>query len=84
MRIAGHSHSPLFSDESKETAALLFKAQAIDQEMLIRLLNPPGRDNMIFALRERVKQQMLMAQTRPPAPGKGASGKARGEANAAA
>jgi len=84
MRIAGHSHSPLFSDESKEMAALLFKAQAIDQEMLIRLLNPPARDNMIAALRERVRQQQLAALSRPPAPGRGASGKARGEGNAAA
>jgi hypothetical protein len=57
IRVAGHSHSPLFADESKEQAAALFKAQAIDREMLIRMLNPPNADNMIHALRKRVKAE---------------------------
>ena len=56
MRIAGHSHSPLFADDSKEMAGLLFKAQAIDGESLIRMLNPPNRDNLIHALRARQKK----------------------------
>jgi len=57
LRIAGHSHSPLFSDDSKELAAFLFKSQAIDQEGLLRLLNPPNRDNLIHALRARGKKK---------------------------
>jgi len=56
LRIAGHSHSPLFADDSKELAAALFKAQAIDQEGLLRMLNPPNRDNLIHALRSRQKK----------------------------
>ncbi len=56
LRIAGHSHSPLFADDTKELAGALFKAQAIDAEGLIRLLNPPGRDNLIHALRSRQKK----------------------------
>ena len=56
LRVAGHSHSPLFSDDTKELAGALFKAQAIDQEALIRLMNPPGRDNLIHSLRDRQKK----------------------------
>ena len=56
LRVAGHSHSPLFSDDTKELAGALYKAQAIDQEALIRLLNPPGRDNLIHSLRDRQKK----------------------------
>lgn len=55
VRVAGHSHSPLFADESREMATILLKAQAIDQEMFIRLLNPPNADNMIHALRAKLK-----------------------------
>jgi hypothetical protein len=54
IRVSGHSHSPLFADDAKEQAAGLFKAQAIDREQLIRLLNPPNADNLIHALRKRV------------------------------
>jgi hypothetical protein len=64
LRINGHSHSPLFVDDSKEMAGLLFKAQAIDQEGLIRLLNPPNRDNLIHALRARQKKAAQAAQQR--------------------
>ena len=64
LRIAGHSHSPLFADDSKELAAALFKSQAIDQEGLIRMLNPPGRDNLIHALRNRQRKQAAAAQKR--------------------
>jgi hypothetical protein len=64
LRIAGHSHSPLFADDSKEMAALLFKAQAIDQEGLLRMLNPPNRDNLIHALRSRQKKQAAAALQR--------------------
>ena len=71
IRIAGHSHSPLFADESREMALILLKAQAIDQENLIRLLNPPNADNLIHALRERQKK----TPQSPPAGPAGAKGK---------
>jgi hypothetical protein len=64
LRIAGHSHSPLFSDDSKELAGFLFKSQAIDQEGLLRLLNPPNRDNLIHQLRARKKQAAQAAAMR--------------------
>lgn len=62
IRIAGHSHSPLFTDDTKEMAAFLMKAQAIDQENLLRMLNPPNRNNLIHALRTRQKKQAQKAQ----------------------
>lgn len=53
MKVAGHSHSPLFTMETKELAEILFKAQAIDQEWLIRLLNPPEKANLLHSLKRR-------------------------------
>ena len=76
MRIAGHSHSPLFVDEGRELAAALFKANAIDREMLIRLLNPPQRDNMIFALRERIKAEAAERARNPAGAARASGGKA--------
>ena len=61
LRVAGHSHSPLFADDTKELAGALYKAQAIDQEALIRMLSPPGRDNLIHALRDRQKKAAAAA-----------------------
>jgi len=61
IRVAGHSHSPLFADESKETAAGLFKSQAIDRESLIRMLNPPNADSLIHKLRKRIKAEQQQA-----------------------
>jgi hypothetical protein len=82
LRIAGHSHSPLFADDSKELAAALFKAQAIDQEGLLRMLNPPNRDNLIHALRARQKKsaqaQAMRAKMGIPEPGQKPRGKSNG------
>ena len=64
LRIAGHSHSPLVSDDPKETAGALMKTQCIDQEGFVRLLNPPGRDNIIHALRSRQKKAAQAAAMR--------------------
>jgi hypothetical protein len=64
MRIAGHSHSPLFADESRELAALLLKARAIDREMFIRMLNPPGAESMLTDLKKMMLQEAKQAQAR--------------------
>jgi len=65
VRVAGHSHSPLFADESKEESLVLLKARAIDQEMFIRMRDPPNADNMIHALRERQRKQAELIQKNP-------------------
>ena len=73
LRVAGHSHSPLFVDDTKELSAFLFKSQAIDAEGLLRLLNPPDRDNLIHGLRARQKKaaqaQAMRAKMGIPEPG---------------
>jgi hypothetical protein len=61
MRIAGHSHSPLFVDDTKELAAFLTKAQLADGENVLRLLNPPNRDALIRGWRNRQKAQAQKA-----------------------
>jgi hypothetical protein len=87
LRIAGHSHSPLFQDDSKELAAALFKAAAIDQEGLLRMLNPPNRDNLIHALRARQKKAAEAAAKRAqmglPEPGARPNGKGKSHSPAA-
>jgi hypothetical protein len=57
IRIAGHSHSPLFADEAKEESILLKKADAIDREQFIRLRNPPNAAVLIAKLRQRIKAE---------------------------
>jgi hypothetical protein len=59
LSIAGHSHSPLFAEDSRELATLLKKANAIDNEAFIRMLNPPNRNNLIHA--ERARQKLAAA-----------------------
>jgi hypothetical protein len=65
MRIEGHSHSPLFGDESREIAVLLKKAEAISNEMFVRMLNPPNRDNIINEQRRLAKAKARLAQQHP-------------------
>lgn len=76
MRIAGHSHSPLFTSETQELAAALFKAQAIDREGFVRLMKPPQEAYILHALRQRMAAEQKAAQARaasgqPPQPQRG-------------
>jgi hypothetical protein len=83
LRVSGHSHSPLFADDTKELAGFLFKSQSIDQEGLLRLLNPPNRDNLLFALRTRQKKQAA-AQAMKMKMGIAEGGKPNGKGKGAA
>jgi hypothetical protein len=67
LRISGHSHSPLFANESRELAALLLKAKAIDREMFIRMLNPPGADAMVTQVRKIMQADAQAAQAQAAA-----------------
>lgn len=62
MRVDGHSHSPLFTMESRELAQMLFKAQAIDREWLIRMTNPTAKQNLLHSLAAREKQEAAQHQ----------------------
>jgi hypothetical protein len=57
LRVDGHSHSPLFTLENKELATMLFKAQAIDREWLLRMLNPTQKNSMLHSLKDREKAE---------------------------
>jgi hypothetical protein len=65
IRVDGHSHSPLFADESREMAQLLKRAQAIDNEMFVRMLNPPGKSNIIHNIRQQQKKQAELMRAHP-------------------
>jgi hypothetical protein len=70
MRVDGHSHSPLFGDESRELAIVYRKFGTIDDEDFIRMTNPPSRDTLLHSLRKRRKQQKQMLQQHPEAAAK--------------
>lgn len=65
LRVEGHTHSPLFGDESREMAVLLRKSQAIDNEMFVRMLNPPSKDAILHSQRIQAKKQQQMMQEHP-------------------
>jgi hypothetical protein len=78
MRVDGHSHSPLFGDESRELAVVFRKLGTIDDADFIRMTNPPARDTLLHNLRRRQKRaQQMRAQGLAPQPGQqqGRSGK---------
>lgn|SRR5262245_16037831 len=66
LRVDGHSHSPLFGDESRELALTYRKFGTIDDEDFIRMTNPPQRDTLLHSLRKRKRkreaQQAQLAQ----------------------
>lgn len=70
MRVAGHSHSPLFTQETHEIAGALLKARAADAEQYIRMLNPPRKEALIHALRARQKAEAQARAAQPPQPQK--------------
>lgn len=70
MRVDGHSHSPLFGDESRELAVIFRKFGAIDDEDFIRMTNPPSRDTLLHSLRKRRRQQKKMLAQHPEAAAK--------------
>lgn len=82
IRISGHSHSPLFTMESAETAFALLKAKAISREWLLRLIKPPHLNDLITDVRKIAKQEQAQQQAELAA--KQAGGKSgRASANAA-
>jgi hypothetical protein len=84
LRINGHSHSPLFADDSKELATGMMKFQAIKKEDFIRMLRPPGRNRLIHSLRAQERKAAQAAAMRAkmgiPEPGAGGKRKPNGVA----
>lgn len=53
VKVDAHSNSPIFMEDLRSLAFNLFKAQAIDKESLIDLLEPPMKQ----LLKEKIKKQ---------------------------
>jgi hypothetical protein len=66
VHVDGHSHSPLFADETKQMAFALYGESAIDKESLLRLVAPPGLQNLLERVR---KMEQLRAQQMAMNPG---------------
>ena len=66
VKVDAHSNSPIFTEDLKELAFNLFKAQAIDRESLLDLLEPPMKQ----LLKDKLKRKEKEGGGQPPQPPK--------------
>lgn len=62
VKVDAHSNSPIFMEDLRQLAFSLFKAQAIDKEMLVRLLQPPMEQEIIERIKKLPQQQQMAPQ----------------------
>lgn len=55
VKVDAHSNSPIFTEDLKQLAFNLFKAQAIDKESLLDMLEPPMKQLLKDKLKKREK-----------------------------
>lgn len=72
VKVDAHSNSPIFTEDLRQLAFNLFKAQAIDKESLLDLLEPPMKQLLKDKLRKKEKDA---AQNPAPAQAPKSSGK---------
>lgn len=56
VKVDAHSNSPIFTEDLRQLAFNLFKAQAIDKESLLDLLEPPMKQLLKDKLKKREKE----------------------------
>jgi len=61
VKVDAHSNSPIFMEDLRSLAFNLFKAQAIDKESLLDLLDPPMKQ----LLKDRLKKMDEKAASQP-------------------
>ena len=61
VKVDAHSNSPIFMEDLRSLAFNLYKAQAIDKESLIELLDPPMKQ----MLKEKLKVMEAKAAASP-------------------
>lgn len=61
VKVDAHSNSPIFMEDLRQLAFNLFKAQAIDKESLLDLLDPPMKQ----LLKERLRKMEAKAASNP-------------------
>ena len=64
VKVDAHSNSPIFMEDMRELAFNLYKAQVIDKESLLDLLEPPMKQ----LLKDRLKKMEEKQQAQPVAP----------------
>ena len=62
VKVDAHSNSPIFMEDMRQLAFNLFKAQAIDKESLLDLLDPPMKQ----LLKDKLKKQAQQQASQPP------------------
>jgi len=62
VKVDAHSNSPIFMEDLRSLAFNLYKAQAIDKESLIDMLDPPMKQ----MLKEKLKKAEQMKALQPP------------------
>jgi len=65
VKVDAHSNSPIFTEDLKTLAFNLFKAQAIDKESLLDLLEPPMKQLLKDKLKKREQENAGKEQIAP-------------------
>jgi len=70
VKVDAHSNSPIFTEDLRQLAFNLFKAQAIDKESLLDLLEPPMKQHLKEKLKQMEAKQAAQPQpqAKPEAP----------------
>ena len=68
VKVDAHSNSPIFTEDLKTLAFNLFKAQAIDKESLLDLLEPPMKQLLKDKLKQKEKEGGGEQKQPPPSP----------------
>ena len=70
VRVDAHSNSPIFTEDLKQLAFNLFKAQAIDRESLLDLLEPPMKQLLKDRLKNKEEKEKMNPQPQGKEPSK--------------
>jgi len=70
VKVDAHSNSPIFMEDLRQLAFNLFKAQVIDKESLLDLLEPPMKQLLKDRLKVMEQKAEEKAAKQPPAPPK--------------
>lgn len=65
VKVDAHSNSPIFTEDMRQLAFNMYKAQAIDKESLIDLLEPPMKQLLKDKLKKREQQQAQQPPQQP-------------------
>jgi hypothetical protein len=68
VKVDAHSNSPIFTEDLRQLAFNLFKAQAIGKESLLDLLEPPMKQQLLDRLKKMEEKQAEKAAAAPPKP----------------